>query len=45
MERGKSVAQEAVGAAEESGKQEAQQLGEGLKERVQETQAETSHQS
>ena len=45
MERGKSVAQEAVGAAEESGKQEAQQLGEGLKERVQETQAETAHQS
>ena len=44
MERGKSVAQEAVGAVEESGKQEAQKLGEGLKERVQETQAETVHQ-
>jgi gas vesicle protein len=44
MERGKSVAQEAVGAAGESGKQEAQKLGEGLKERVQETQAETVHQ-
>ena len=44
MERGKSVAQEAVGAAEESGKQEAQKLGEGLKERVQETQAETVQQ-
>lgn len=44
MERGKSVAQEAVGAAQESGKQEAQELGEGLKERVGEAQTEPSQQ-
>jgi hypothetical protein len=44
MERGKSIAQEAVGAAQESGKQEAQELGEGLKERVGEAQTEPSQQ-
>jgi hypothetical protein len=44
MERGKSVAQEAVGAAQESGKQEAQELGEGLKERVGEAQTEPAQQ-
>jgi hypothetical protein len=44
MERGKSVAQEAVGAARESGTEAAQELGEGLKERVGEAQTEASQQ-